>query len=56
MLKCGRYEQCFVFVLCQDLVIGFQTVSANKGEYKEALVFPSHQKHMPSQALLFLPI
>lgn len=26
----GSYLQCFVFVICQDLVIGFQTVSAKK--------------------------
>ena len=29
VLQCWRYEQCFVFVLSQDLVVGFQGVPAN---------------------------
>lgn len=34
----GRYEQGFVLVLCQDLVVGFQAVSAkNRGVKKKGI-------------------
>lgn len=39
MLQRRRYAQCFVFVLCQDLVIGLQSVPANNLRKKRGISF-----------------
>lgn len=44
-MSCGRrHLQCFVFVICQDLVIGFQTVSEKMKEKKIRVIFPKYSR------------
>lgn len=40
MSRRRRHLQCFVFVICQDLVVGFQTVSAKMKGKKIHVIFP----------------